>query len=266
MGTLLSLLLVAWPSDTTTLKVLALPPAPDAGTKQRKLRVYVDAGHGAKNKKSSEDINTGAVSSGCENEDAFTLRTSEALMKALAATGRFELKLSRSGDATPSYAARVAEAEAWKADLILGIHFDVRGMAYPHEPAPGLVCWRAPLLTEEGQDSSGFSVLWSDEDAKARPERALSAKFGRALSIALAHSGMTPYNGWDYTGLYLADPVPGGFIDRRRVWMLRKPTVPSVIVETHHALDVREWARWQEPKTHEAFAAAVAAALLSAPR
>lgn len=256
MAPLLALVLSAWPADTTSLKVLALPPTPDAGTKAPKLRVYVDAGHGSKN-------NHGAASSSCENEEDFNLRTAEALVKALAATGRFELKLSRTGDAKPSYKTRVAEAEKWKADLILGIHFDVRGMAYPHEPEPGKVCWRAPLLGEEGQDSSGFSVLWSDEDAKTRPERAGSAKWGRALAIALAHSGMTPYNGWDYTGLYLTDPVPGGFIDRRRVWMLRTPTVPSVIIETHHALDLREWARWGEPKTHEAFAAAVAAALAS---
>lgn len=261
MAPLLALLLTAWPTESSSLKVLALPQPPDAGPKPAKLRVYVDAGHGAKD-------NHGAASCTCENEEDFTLRVAQALMRSLAATGRFELKLSRSGDAKPSYAARVAEAEAWKADLILGVHFDVRGMAYPHEPEPGKVCWKAPLITEYGQDSAGFSVLWSDEDFKTRPERARSAAFGRALALKLAETGMKPYGGWDYEGLYVGDATPGAFIDRhvprKRVWMLKKPAVPSVIVETHHALDVLEWARWQEPATVDAFGAAVAAALLTA--
>lgn len=259
MPHLLWVFLAAWPSSGSGLQLLKLPDPPDAG-KVAKLRVYVDAGHGAKD-------NHGAVSCTCENEEVFTLRTALALVKSLEKTGRFELKLSRSGEQKPSYAARVAEAEKWKADLILGIHFDVRGSAFPYEPEPGKVCWRAPVIEEYGQETGGFSVLWSDEDATTRPEREKSAQFGRAIAIKMAESGMTPYGGWDYQGLYDKDAVAGGFIDRhiprRRVWMLKKPKVPSIIVETHHALDLQERARWDEPATLEAFGAAVAAALLS---
>jgi len=53
---------------------------------------------------------------------------------------------------------------------------------------------------------------------------------------------------------------------RRRVFLLRAPRMPSIIIETHHALDYRESARWAEPRTHDAFAAAVAAALVDALR
>jgi N-acetylmuramoyl-L-alanine amidase len=44
--------------------------------------------------------------------------------------------------------------------------------------------------------------------------------------------------------------------------MLRRPRVPSVIIETHHALDFEEAERWKEPRTLEAFAAAVAQGLV----
>jgi N-acetylmuramoyl-L-alanine amidase len=260
MPHLLWVFLAAWPSSGAGLQLLKLPDPPDAG-RPAKLRIYVDAGHGAKD-------NHGAVSCTCENEEEFTLRTAEALVKSLTATGRFEIKLSRSGDARPSYATRVAEAQKWKADLILGIHFDVRGSAYVHEPEPGKLCWRTPLIQAYGEETGGFSVLWSDEDTDTRPEREKSARFGRSIALKMAATGMHPYGGWDYQGLYVGDVVPGGFIDRhiprKRVWMLKKPTVPSVIVETHHALDPEERARWNEPATLEVFGAAIAAALLAA--
>ena len=258
MPHLLWVFLAAWPSSNAELKKLPLQPL-DART-ARKVRVYVDAGHGSKD-------NHGASSCTCEDEEAFTLRTAEALMKALAATGRFELKLSRTGDAKPSYATRVSEAERWKADVILGIHFDVRGMAYAWKPEPGKQCWRTPLFQTYGEETGGFSVLWSDEDSATRPEREKSAQVGRTVALKMAETGMIPYGGWDYQGLYDADSVPGGFIDRhvmrKRVWMLKKPRVPSIIVETHHALDPLERARWDEPATLEVFASAIAAALLA---
>ena len=39
--------------------------------------------------------------------------------------------------------------------------------------------------------------------------------------------------------------------------MLRRPAMPSVIIETHHAWHPDEWARWQEENTRLAFAFAV---------
>ena len=81
----------------------------------------------------------------------------------------------------------------------------------------------------------------------------------------MALAGLGAYDGRDYPGLYLDDPEqPGAFIDRRFLYVLRKPAVPSVIVETHHFLDLEEVARWNEPRTLEAFAAAVAGALVDA--
>jgi N-acetylmuramoyl-L-alanine amidase len=50
----------------------------------------------------------------------------------------------------------------------------------------------------------------------------------------------------------------------RRIHVLRRPRVPSVIIETHHALDFEEAARWKEERTLEVFAAAVAQGLVDA--
>ena len=50
----------------------------------------------------------------------------------------------------------------------------------------------------------------------------------------------------------------------QRIFMLRKPAIPSVIIETHHAWDPREEARWTRGEPWPAFGAAVAAALVQA--
>src|SRR5262249_55614386 len=117
------------------------------------------------------------------------------------------------------------------------------------------VCWR-------NDETPGFSVLYSD-----RGDPALNAgrqSLARAVARRMALAGLGAYDGRDYPGLYLNDAVPGAFVDRRFLYVLRKPEVPSIIVETHHFLDLEESARWKEPRTLEAFAAAVAGALVEA--
>jgi N-acetylmuramoyl-L-alanine amidase len=73
----------------------------------------------------------------------------------------------------------------------------------------------------------------------------------------------------DPGALYQADASQAGvFIDRHvpgaRIFMLRRPAVPSVIVETHHGLDLAEVEQWKEPSTRERFADALAAGLAEA--
>ena len=50
----------------------------------------------------------------------------------------------------------------------------------------------------------------------------------------------------------------------QRIFVLRKPPMPSVIIETHHALDFEEVARWREERTLESFAAAVTQGMVDA--
>ncbi|WP_323378903.1 N-acetylmuramoyl-L-alanine amidase family protein [Pyxidicoccus xibeiensis] len=241
--------IAVWPAPGAPLTVAEVKFP--AGFKKR--RIYLDAGHGAEG-------NTGNKSVTCEDEEAFTLRVAEDLARRLEATGRFEVRLSRkSGERVP-YPDRLTAAEGWGAHALLSLHSDSRGQATSWSPTPGKQCYR--------QDASpGFSVLWSEE-AEA-PLMTRRAELARALARHMGRAGFRHYDGVDYEGLYASDTAqPGVFVSRtsepthRRIFVLRRPTIPSVIIETHHALDFEEAARWREARTLEAFAAAVAQGLV----
>lgn len=244
-----SAVLPSWPAPGAPLTVqpLTVPKG------FRKKRIYLDAGHGYRD-------NTGNSSVTCENEADFTLRAAQDLAQRLEATGHFRVRLSHKAGQDVSYRTRISEAEGWKADAFVSLHSDARGEATWWEPTPGQRCLR--------QDSTpGFSVLWADDTAE--PLKTRRVTLARTLSQHIAQAGFLPYNGVDYVNLYAGDPEhPGVFVDRHepgyRIMMLRRPRIPSVIIETHHALDFEEAARWKEPRTLEAFAAAVAQGLVDA--
>lgn len=235
----------AWPHPDALLTATELVFPDGFGTK----RVYVDAGHGAKG-------NSGATSAYCEAEQDMTLRVAEGLAERLEATEHFEVVLSRDGDDRVEYRDRVARADAWPADAFLSLHGDARGEPSHWTPAGGSSCPR--------QDASpGFSVLWSDEGEADRT--APREQLARSLAGRLVSAGFLPYHGVEYEDLY-GLTAPGVFVDRhvpsKRILVLRRPAVPSVIVETHHLWDVREAERWRDEATLDAFADAVAAALV----
>lgn len=238
----------AWPAEGAPLTVLEVQ-VPEGFAKRR---VYIDAGHGAPS-------NTGAEGAYCQVEQEFTLRAADELARRLRDTGAFEVRVSRSADEQPTYPERIAAANEW-ADVMISLHYDARlaAKASTWSPEEGQTC-----RYNEGEH--GFSVLYSDEG-----ETALAAR-RRALAVELAEeltkAGFPPYLGDDYVGLYTLDPDrPGAWVDRheprRRIMMLRRPQVPSVIVETHQSLDREEVLRWQEERTFDAFGAAVAVALI----
>jgi N-acetylmuramoyl-L-alanine amidase len=217
-------------------------------------RILVDPGHGAPG-------NAGNRSSHCVDEQDFTLRAAHALAERLRSTGHFDVRLARDGDARVDYRARIEDAARWGAEVFLSLHSDVRGQTGEQwNPTPGTDC---PL----NLGAPGFSVLWSDEGAPEMCARRLA--LARALARRMGETGFVAYGGVDYGDLYAVDPdVPGVFVDRhapdQRIFVLRRPVMPSALIETHHAHDPREARRWEEPATHDAFAAAVAAALIEA--
>lgn len=240
-----------WPAKSVSLKVVNVAFPEGFGTR----RIYVDAGHGAEG-------NPGNTSSFCVDEQDFTLDVSRKLASYLERTGHFEVELSRKPGELTNYHRRVDEAEAWKADAFISIHSDVRGDPEKWAPEPGLECLRT-------HDAPGFSVLWSDEGS----DELNAARLGLARHIAaqMAEAGFPKYGGREYEGLYEADSEQDSvFVDRhemdKRIFVLRRPTMASVIVETHNALDSREAERWEEPETREAFHAAMAASLIEALR
>lgn len=240
-----------WPASGAPLTVARVRFPEGFG----KRRIYLDAGHGATG-------NTGNRSVTCEDEEAFTLRVAQDLARRLEATGHFQVRLSREPGERVPYPSRLTEALKWKAHALLSLHSDARGMAMPWEPTPGQQCYRHDA-------APGFSVLWSEE--AGAPLQARRAELARAIARQLGQAGFRHYDGVDYAGLYAADSAQAGvFVSRvsepthRRIFVLRRPTVPSVIIETHHALDFEEAARWREERTLEAFAAAVAQGLVDA--
>ena len=232
-----------WPEEGAPLR------APEARwTEGARLSVYVDGGHGAPG-------NSGMVTVDCAAEGDLTLGYADALTARLSRSERLTVTESRR-DGALTYDQRIAAANKGKYGLLLSLHVDSR-----EGPTP-------PTLAESGcwaQDGAeGFAVLWSDEG----PLAAARQTFARAIANRMVEAGFPAYSGWVY-GQYGADPEhPGVFVDRHaartRVRMLRRPRVPSVIVETHHGLDPDEHARWSEARTLDAFAAAVEAALADA--
>lgn len=233
---------------------MALAPlrAPQLGLAKpaRRWRVVVDAGHGAR----GNDGNTGCH---CQRERDVTLELGFGLATRLSLMGPFEVRLAREGDAEPSYAQRKTLAESWPADAVISLHTDVRGTASAFASGS--------CVSYRNAAAPGFAVLWSAEGPAALT--AQRQRLSWALTDALSGAGFKAYAGDDYGGLYDGEPEQvGSFINRkthaRRIWFLRSLEVPTVIIETHHALDESEVARWAETRTRDVFARAVAKALL----
>jgi len=238
-----------WPDAEVRVRVLE----PEAPPGFRRHRVTIDPGHGARD-------NTGNRSAYCVDEQDFTLALSELVAERLEQTGHFEVALTRRRGEVVEYAERVARAETWRAEAWISLHSDVRGRAGEWEPSPGRFCQRS-------RSEPGYAVIYSDE---AEPElverrRSLALEIGAGLKAA----GLHTYAGRSYALDYQLDSGERAvFVDRRspgsRIYVLHRPRMPSVLIETHNALHDREVVRWDEPETREAFAQALVAALYSA--
>jgi N-acetylmuramoyl-L-alanine amidase len=237
-----------WPDPAAKLTVAPLEPPLGVGVR----RIFLDAGHGAPG-------NAGNSSAYCELEQDFTASLARDVARSLEQSGHFAVRLSRSGSELVPYAERVRAAEQWHADAFVSLHSDVRGRPERWVPAPD------QQTCLKNHDAPGFSVLWSDdaEDALRKQRERLA----RGIARQLEASGMLPYRGQEYHADYGSDAGHAGvFVDRHgrenRIFVLWRPKIPSVIIETHNARDDREVLRFREPATRRAFAAALARALV----
>lgn len=219
----------SWPAKHAELAEPTLVFDEGFGTK----RIYLDAGHGAEDNVG----NRGALG---QLEQNFTLSLAEDVAVILEATGHFEVRVSRKQGELVAYADRVAAADTWPADVFVSLHSDVRS-----------------------PEGIGYSILWSDEGTAALTSRRVA--FARAMAEQLGALGLPAYGGSEYAGLYAGDRVAGVFVDRhlqhQRIFVLRRPAMPSIIVETHNAKSVQEAQRWDEPKVRRAFAVALGLAV-----
>ena len=235
-----------WPEPGSPLK----PPALSFPEGFGQPRVFLDAGHGNAG-------NAGAESCLCEDEQDINLALVKHMAPILKDTQHFHLKLSRDATSVSGDLGRLADAAKFHAGAIVSIHADVRGEGRRWSPSANKTCWR-------NDSAPGFSVLFAD----AGPRDLVDARrrLARTIASALLKTGFLPYGGEDYEDLYEGDAQqPGVFMDRHvpgeRILFLRGTRIPSVIIETHHAWDLRETKRFAQPATRDAFAQAVAAGL-----
>ncbi len=238
--------LPAWPEQGSRL-TLGQAAWPEGFGKRR---VFIDPGHGSPG-------NSGNTSSLCIDEQDHNLRVSNFLASCLEKTGHFETLLSRKDRQLVKYRRRLKAAKSFRADVYLSIHSDARGAVGSWAPKPGLSC---PHNLEE----PGFSILWSDQGDEGLVDKRLA--LARAVASQMSATGFLAFNGVAYEELYTQDSqVPGVFVDRHqprhRILVLHGASMPSVIIETHHAWDAREERRWQEEHTLSAFCQTVSAAL-----
>lgn len=212
------------------------------------LRVLLDAGHGASG-------NSGNTNCRGESEQDVMRRVTDAVAATLAQDG-VQLTRTRPDAAMVSYDTRLQQAN--EHDVLISLHSDARaGLEQGWLDQAAGVWWTG--------GAAGFAVLWSDEGSDTLAARRLA--LARAVAVQLSAVGFLAYTGADYSGLYAPDPLtPGVFVDRhqpaQRIRLLRRPTTPSIIIETHEAHDCDEVARWEEPATTTSFARALEAALL----
>lgn len=220
--------------------------------RRRPIAVYLDAGHGAKD-------NSGATSCYCVEEQAFTQSLASDVKEDLTALG-FKVFLSRTGLQLVSYADRVDAATRLRADVFVSLHSDIRGRTEDWSPDGQSTCKRST-------EAPGFSVLYSDEGASALADS--RKRLAESIAFGLEQALFIPYRGAEYVGLY--EPIPsedGVFVDRhaegKRIFVLRKTTMPAVIVETHNALDPREATAFEDSIVRRAFSLALAKGIAEA--
>lgn len=224
-----------WPASSAGLRVL-----PDVAPQTKLL---LDPGHGAPQ-------NAGNTGVRCEPEQAVMLRLAERLEAPLKER-QLNLRLSRQ-DHTVTYDSRLRQSASF--DAMISLHSDSRaGTAWVPGPQG---CWQT-------LGAAGMAILYADEGEPDLVEARLS--LARAIALRMASVGFRMYAGTDYSGLYDPDQVAGVFVDRhlpaQRIRLLRRPKVPSIIIETHDSHDIDEAARWEEDATVQAFAGALTAGI-----
>lgn len=232
-----SLALAAWPVDATLT-----PPTPEVPACWTPPRVMISAGHGAP----GNHGNTGVWG---QREEKVTEDLALDLQRRLAP--HVDVVLSRAVGERPSYDQRVERATAADVLWLIELHTDWRGGGTVWADSPYGEVHRHP-------DAPGFSVLYKHDGPLTDQRQALA----RALATRLSAMGLPAYDGRDYGTKYDRDEVAGVFRDNRGLLMLRRPTMPSVILEVHHALDPLETLHWRTEPVRAAFAATVLDALI----
>lgn len=249
----LALSVVAGCAGTAKARPRAWPPHP--GHKPQPPRrhlptVVIDAGHGG--------IDPGAIGPGNVYEKTITLATAWRLAWILAATRRFHVVMTRSGDEFVALRQRIAIARAAKADLFLSIHAD----ALPDTAMRGLSVY---TLSTKASDLEAAALARSENrevagvDLRREPSLVRNVLFDLArqetmnASVVFAHDIVGVFRG---EVALLENPIRSAdFV------VLTAPDIPAALVELGCLSNPPEERLLREPSYQERLALGLARAV-----
>jgi N-acetylmuramoyl-L-alanine amidase len=184
--------------------------------------VMLDPGHGGHD--------PGAIAPDGTFEKTITLASAFDLRRALLATGRYRVAMTRNADHFVSLEGRVAKSVAAKADLFMAMHCD-------HLPTPDLRGASIFTLSANASDSLAASIASEDNNADndagyhvagISPQVAgvLASLETRATRIGSATFAQDVQAAFQGTMPLLPDPVRSA-----NFAVLRDPSIPSTLLE-----------------------------------
>lgn len=213
--------------------------------------IVLDPGHGG--------LDPGAIGPGGVYEKNIVLATAWRLAWLLAASGRFRVLLTRSGDRFIPLRERVAFARAARADLFLSIHAD----ALPNTAMRGLSVF---TLSNEASDREAAALAASENrDVAAGVDLARQPSLVRSVLFDLERQQTAN------ASIVFARDVLGALgprvalLDHPRrsagFVVLTAPDIPSVLVELGCLSNPREERLLQQPAYQERLARGLARAI-----
>jgi N-acetylmuramoyl-L-alanine amidase len=199
---------------------IAAPRLARAATRHRPL-IMLDPGHGGHD--------PGAIAPDGVFEKSITLASGFAVRKALAASGRYRVAMTRTTDSFVTLEGRVAAAVAAKADLFIALHCD-------HLPSPALR--GASIFTLSAGASDNLAAgLANDENSADWPGQSmpgvspqvaqiLASLQTRATRIGSATFAQDLHNSFQGVVPLLPDPLRSA-----NFAVLRNASTPSTLLE-----------------------------------
>jgi N-acetylmuramoyl-L-alanine amidase len=211
--------------------------------------IVVDPGHGG--------IDPGAIGPGGIYEKTITLATAWQLAWLLAASGRFRVVMTRSGDQFVPLPQRVAIARAARADLFLSIHAD----ALPQAAMRGLSVF---TLSSEASDREAAALAASEN-------RDIGTELGREPSLVRNVLFELARQQTMNASMRFAHDIVGALGHEVRLLdhpirsadfvVLTAPDIPSVLVELGCLSNPREERLLQQPDYRQKLARGLARAI-----
>ncbi len=214
---------------------LPFPPPPDLPSFRQTAPyhpvIVIDAGHGG--------VDPGALALNGQFEKDLTLQIAKRLAGVLIATGRYDVKLTRSTDIFIPLRERVAIARAYKGDLFISLHADSHAKSTMHG---------ATVYTLSDQASDKEAAMLAESENRADILAGLDAA-GKDDSIASILSTMsyraTLNHGKDFSRLVvqnLGQMITMNTPAERSAGfaVLKSPDIPSVLIEMGYLSNAKE--------------------------